>query len=119
MIVAQLEKSFVYVCESSDHVDDDVWSSHLSDLSHANFDDFKYEGSEVWMIEMNMNTTSRRWEKRRRHAETDSSGSSGSSDRASLKVNITSIPNATAWGGTVRLILQFLFSYFALLKIFH
>jgi len=34
-------------------------------------------------------------------------------------VGITSIPNATAWGGAVGLILQFLFSYFALLEIYH
>ncbi len=45
MIVAQLERSFVY--ESSDDVDDDVCSSHLSDLSQADFDDFRYKGSEV------------------------------------------------------------------------
>ena len=45
MIVAQLERSFVY--ESSDRIDDDVCSSHLSDLRQANFDDFRYEGSEV------------------------------------------------------------------------
>ncbi len=45
MIVTQLERSFAY--ESNDHVDDDVCSSHLSDLRQANFDDFRYEGSEV------------------------------------------------------------------------
>ncbi len=45
MIVAQLERSFIY--ESSDHVDDDVCSSYSSDLSHADFDDFKYEDSKV------------------------------------------------------------------------
>ncbi len=114
MIVAQLERSFIY--ESSDHVDDDVCSSYSSDLSHADFDDFKYEDSKVWMIEMNMNMTSHRWRERRRHTEADSSDSS---DRASLKMNITSISNATAWEEAVRLILQFLFSYFALLKIYH
>ncbi len=45
MIVAQLDRSSVY--ESSDDVDDDVCSSHLPDLSHADFDDFRYKGSEV------------------------------------------------------------------------
>ncbi len=45
MIVAQLERSFAY--ESSDHVDDDVCSSYSSDLNHADFDDFRYEDSEV------------------------------------------------------------------------
>ncbi len=45
MIVAQLGRSFAY--GSSDRVDDDVCSSHLSDLRQANFDDFRYEGSEV------------------------------------------------------------------------
>ncbi len=114
MIVAKLERFFAY--ESSDHVDDDVCSSYSSDLSHADFDDFRYEGSEVWMIEMNTNTTSHRWRERRQHTKADSSGSS---DRASLKVNITSISNATAWEKAVKLILQFLFSYFALLKIYH
>jgi len=45
MIVAQLGRSFVY--GSSDRADDDVCSSHLSDLRQANSDDFRYEGSEV------------------------------------------------------------------------
>ena len=46
---------------------------------------------------MNTNPTPHRWrERRRRHT---GAGSSGSSGRASLKVGITSIPNATAWGG--------------------
>jgi len=45
MIVTQLERFFVY--ESSNYVDDDVCSSYLSDLRQANFDDFKYEDSEV------------------------------------------------------------------------
>ncbi len=45
---------------------------------------------------MNTNTTPHRWRERRRHT---GAGSSGSSGRASLKVGITSIPNATAWGG--------------------
>ncbi len=45
IIITQLKRSFVY--ESSDHVNDDVCSSYSSDLSHADFNDFRYEGSEV------------------------------------------------------------------------
>ena len=45
MIVVQLERSFVY--ESSDHINNDVCSSYSFDLSHADFNDFKYEDSEV------------------------------------------------------------------------
>jgi len=42
MIITQLEKSFIY--ESSDN---DVCFSHLSDLSQADFNDFKYKDSKV------------------------------------------------------------------------
>jgi len=45
MIITQLEKSFIY--ESSDDVDNDVCFSHLSDLSQADFNDFKYKDSKV------------------------------------------------------------------------
>ncbi len=114
MIVNQLERSFVY--ESNDHVNDDVCFSYFSYLNHVDFNDFKYEDSEVWMIKMNMNTTLHCWKEWWQHTETDSSDSS---DKTNLKVNITSISNATTWERTVRLILQFLFSYFALLKIYH
>ena len=45
MIVNQLERSFVY--ESNDHVNDDVCFSYFSYLNHVDFNDFKYEDSEV------------------------------------------------------------------------
>ena len=106
MIVAQLERSFVF--ESSNDVNDDVCSSHLSDMRQTNFNDFRYEDSEVWMIEMNTNTTLHHWKKRRQHTEIDSTDSS---DQASLKMSITSISNATTWEETVRLILQFYFLF--------